>query len=98
MTKITKEEIDSLAEKLLIGLTPEENELVLSEFDIIEEDINLINEMPNIENIEPMTHPFDLYTATLREDEYEDSDKIEDILSNADETENREIKVPKVVE
>ena len=36
MSKFTKEMVNDYADKLLIGLTDEENELVLKEFDIIE--------------------------------------------------------------
>ena len=35
MTKFTKEMVDSYADKLLIGLTDEENKMVLDEFDVI---------------------------------------------------------------
>ena len=48
MSKFTKELVDDLANKLLIGLTDEENELVLSEFDIIDKNMELINKIPNI--------------------------------------------------
>ena len=43
--KFTKELVDDLADKLLIGLSPEENEMVLSEFDEIDANIDLINEI-----------------------------------------------------
>jgi len=97
LSKFNKELVDDLANKLLIGLSEEENKMVLSEFEIIEFQMNLINEIPNIQNIEPMTHPFDLYEVTLREDINEESIIIEDILRNSDDIEGREIKVPKVV-
>jgi aspartyl/glutamyl-tRNA(Asn/Gln) amidotransferase C subunit len=98
MSKFTKELINDYSNKLLIGLTEEENELVLSEFEVIEKNMNLINEIPNIENVEPMTHPFDLYETSLREDIDSDSEDIEDILKNCDKKIDREIKVPRVVE
>ena len=42
MSKFTKEMVDDYADKLLIGLTPEENKMVLDEFDIIDEQINIL--------------------------------------------------------
>ena len=45
MSKFTAEMVDNYADKLLIGLTPEENEMVLNEFDAIDESINLINKV-----------------------------------------------------
>jgi aspartyl-tRNA(Asn)/glutamyl-tRNA(Gln) amidotransferase subunit C len=97
MGKFTKEMVDDYADKLLIGLTPEENKMVLDEFDIIDKNIDLINEIPGIEKIKPMTHCLDDFYCELREDIIEESVPIEDILRNSDDTEDREIVVPRVV-
>ena len=43
--KFTKEMVDNYADKLLIGLTEEENKMVLDEFEIIDKNIDLINEI-----------------------------------------------------
>ena len=48
MQKFTKEMVDDYADKLLIGLTEEENNMVLDEFEIIDKTIDIINEIPNI--------------------------------------------------
>ena len=45
--KFTKEIVDDYADKLLIGLTPEENKMVLYEFEVIYATIYMINEIPN---------------------------------------------------
>ena len=95
--KFTKELVDDLADKLLIGLSPEENEMVLSEFDEIDANIDLINEIDDIEKVEPMTHCLDDFVYELREDVAVEGLPIEDILANSDDTEDREIVVPKVV-
>lgn len=95
--KFTKELVDDLADKLLIGLSPEENEMVLSEFDAIDANIDLINEIDGIKNVEPMTHCLDDFVYELREDVVVPSVPIEDLLRNSDDTEDREIVVPKVV-
>ncbi|MBE6145920.1 MAG: Asp-tRNA(Asn)/Glu-tRNA(Gln) amidotransferase subunit GatC [Firmicutes bacterium] len=95
--KFTKELVDDLADKLLIGLSPEENEMVLSEFDEIDANIDLINEIDGIEKVEPMTHCLDDFVYELREDVAVEGLPIEDILANSDDTEDREIVVPKVV-
>ena len=95
--KFTKELVDDLADKLLIGLSSEENELVLSEFDEIDANIDLINEIDGIETLEPMTHCLDDFVYELREDVAVEGLPIEDILANSDDTEDREIVVPKVV-
>ena len=97
MSKFTKELVDDLADKLLIGLSSEENEMVLSEFDEIEANIDLINEIDGIDKVEPMTHCLDDFVYELREDVAVEGLPIEDILANSDDTEDREIVVPKVV-
>lgn len=96
--KFTKEMVDDYADKLLIGLTEEENKMVLEEFEIIDANIDLINEIPNIEEVEPMSYCLDDFIYELREDEIEESVTIEELLQNCDDTEASEVKVPKVVE
>ncbi len=97
MSKFTKEMVDDYADKLLIGLTEEENKMVLDEFDVIDEQINVINDIPGIENVEPMTHALDDFEYELREDVVEESVPIEDLLSNCQDVSGREVEVPKVV-
>lgn len=98
MKKFTQEMVVDYAEKLLIGLKEDEIKMVLDEFNMIDYQINLINQIPNIENIEPMTHCLDDFEYELREDFVEKSIDIDDLLQNCDLTIDREIKVPKVVE
>ena len=97
MSKFTKEMVNDYADKLLIGLTEEENKQVLDEFEIIDESIDLINRIPNIESIEPMTHCLDDFIYELREDIPEESIEIEELLQNCDDKTDREVSVPKVV-
>ena len=95
--KFTSELVDELANKLLIGLSKEENDLVLREFELIDKSMQVIANMKNIENVEPMTHALDDTEIILREDTAEESVPIEDLLANCDNTEDREIVVPKEV-
>ena len=98
MSKFTKEMVDSYAEKLLIGLSDEENKMVLDEFEVIDKDIDIVNTIENIDNVIPMTHALDgVYIDALREDESLPSVEIDDLLSNAKHKIGREIEVPKVV-
>lgn len=97
MSKFTKELVDDLADKLLIGLSPEENAMVLNEFDAIDANIDLINAIDGIKDVEPMTHCLDDFVYELRDDVATESVPIEDLLRNSDDTEDREIVVPKVV-
>ena len=93
----TKEKIYEYADKLLIGLSEEENEMVLNEFDAIDESIDLINKIEGINEVEPMTHCLDDFEYVLRDDIVEESPSIKELLQNSGETTEREIVVPKVV-
>ena len=97
MSKFTKEMVDMYADKLLIGLTEEENKMVLDEFDIIEKSMELIANIPGIENVEPQTHALDDFSFTLREDIAEESTPIDELLQNCDAIEDNFVSVPKVV-
>ena len=106
-SKFTKEMVDDYADKLLIGLTEEENKMVLEKvnkmnleelFEIIDKNIDIINEIPNIENVEPMSWCLDDFSFELREDEVEESVPIEELLQNCDVYNDREVEVPRVVE
>ncbi len=98
--KFTSEQVDSYADKLLIGLSREENEMVLVEFNDIDADIKRVSEIDGIENVEPMTHCLDNFVYELRDDVYDEeigNESIDDLLSNCDSYVDTEVKVPKVV-
>ena len=97
MSKFTTEMVDNYADKLLIGLTREENKMVLDECDIIDSNLDKVTQIPNIEKVIPMTHCLDDFTYELRKDEIVESVPIEELLQNCDETEGSEVVVPKVV-
>ena len=97
MSEFTQEKVDKLADLLLIGLTPEENQMLFEEFAIIDANINKINEIENIEKVTPMTHALDDFVCELREDVVEESIPIEDALRNCDDVDDREVSVIKVV-
>ena len=97
MNNFTSELVDDLAKKLLIGLSSEENKMVLDEFNIIDEVLSQVEKIKDIEKIEPMTHCLDDFTFSLREDIAKNSISIEDALKNCAKTEGREVEVPKVV-
>ena len=98
MSNFTKKQIDKYAKDLLIGLTDEERDMIQEEFDIIEKNINLINKIPNIKDVEPLSYPFEMYVDDLRsDDEVGEQIEIDELLSNCDAVEGREVEVPRVV-
>ena len=97
MGKLPQEMVDDYADKLLIGLNEEENKMVLEEFDIIDKNIDLINDIPNIKEVGPMTHPLDDFVCELREDIAEESIPREELLQNCDDSADGEVEVPRMV-
>ncbi len=98
MSKFTKELVDKYAKDLLFELTDEENKMVLDEFEIIEENMEKINKLADLSEFEAMTHPLELDSAHLREDEVAEELTTEEVLANASKKTVEEIIVPKVVE
>ena len=98
MSKFTSEMIDKYANDLLIGLTKEEEKMIQDEFDLIDENMDLINKIPNIKSVEPQSYPFDMCISDARSDEVECEEiPIDTLLRNCDRVEGREVEVPKVV-
>ena len=98
MSKFTKEMVDKYANLLLIGLSSEENKMVLDEFEVIDRTCDMVNNIKGINEVTPMTHCLDDFYATLSEDEFIESPKVEDLLRNSDGAMDREIEIPRVVE
>lgn len=96
MSKFTSEMIDDYANKLLIGLTEEENKTVLEEFGIIENNMEKIANIENISNVDVMHYPFEI-ESNPRDGQTIINDDIDDLLKNSDKVDDREIEVPKVV-
>lgn len=93
----TKEKVLKLADLLMIGLTEEETNMVFDEFEIIDKNINKINEIENINDIEPMTHAIDNFDYVLREDVVDESIRKDELLQNSDNNDGNNVVIPKVV-
>ena len=95
---LTKEKLKNYANKLMFDMEDAEYETLLKEFEVIEKQMELIGEIENIGNVEPMTFPFSIEDVKFRKDEVSDIIDREDVIKNAKEKIGYEIKVPKVVE
>ena len=93
-----KETLRMLANKLMFTMSEDEYDTLLAEFDVILKQMDLIGEIPNIKDIEPMTYPFLLDNVKLREDEVVDELPLEDIMQNSGCNLYNQVKLPKVVE
>lgn len=97
MQKITRENIQDYALKLMFKMKDEEFDTFEKEFVTIIKQMDLIGKIEGIEKVEPMTFPFRNKDVKLRKDEATSTLTTEDAVKNAHETIYDEVKVPKVV-
>ena len=95
---LTKDKLKNYANKLMFDMNDEEYETLLNEFDVILKQMDLIGEIENISDVDPMTFPYELDDVKLRDDSVSRNIEIEDALRNSGSVKGREVKVPKVVE
>lgn len=95
---ITKEKLKEYAGKLMFDMKEEEYDTLVKEFDVILKQMDLIGEIEGIEQVEPMTFPYEIGHAHFRKDEVKDTLETVDALKNASDVENNQARVPKVVE
>ena len=98
MSKITKKQLEDYAGRLMFQMNEDEYDTLSQEFDIILKQMDLISNIKGIEQVTPMTFPFEIKGKELRPDEVRDAITIDEALSNVKEKVGNEIKVPKVVE
>lgn len=96
---ITKDLLEQYARKLMFEMNDLEYETLEQEFDTILKQMDLIGNIKDIENVEPMTFPFDLDLddSCLREDILNNTISFDDMKVNVKEYEDDKVKVPKVV-
>ena len=97
---ITRDVLDKLAKKLMFKMNEEEYQTLESEFDIILKQMKFIDKIDGIENVNPMTFPFDLELDDndLREDICNNEIDFNDMVINVKDYDDNRVKVPKVVE
>ena len=95
--KVSIEELKDLANRLKFDMQEDEYKTLQDEFDVLLKQMELLGDIENIENVEPMVFPFATTTLGMREDEVKDQLDKEDVLKNAAEVQNDMVKVQKVV-
>ena len=94
---VTKEKLKDYASKLMFDMNDAGYDRTLEEFETVEKHMALIGEIDGIENYEPMTFPYVIYHATLREEEAKETLTNEEVLANSKDVKANQVKVPKVV-
>ena len=97
---ITRDKLEEYAKKLMFKMNEDEYKTLEDEFEVILGQMALIDNIKDIDSVEPMTYPFDLKLddSYLREDIDNNEICFDDMKINVKEYENNMVKVPKVVE
>lgn len=91
-----KEYFKRLANQLMFDLNDEEAEDIVKEFETLEKQLKLLDEV-NTEGVEPMDYPFEDETTFLRKDEVNHVISQEDALANVKDKIEGHFILPKVV-
>ncbi len=97
MLKYDLEIIKKCANNLMFDMSEKEYQVLLKEFEIITKQMELLGEIEGLNDVTPMTFPFDVYTSYLREDAEGECLEKEEVLMNAKDVLDGQIKLPKVV-
>lgn len=96
MTKITIDEVKHVANLARLAITEEEAQKFANQLDKIIGFAEQLNEL-DTDNIEPTSHVLDIKNV-MREDIAQAGLPVEEVLKNAPEHENGQIRVPSIIE
>ncbi len=83
---MTKEEIKIIAQKVLINIDDEDCETIISDWNLISEQLKIIDSIDGVDDVEPMNYPCDLQNdlSSLRNDDVSFVSNKQDILNNSE--------------
>ena len=96
MTRISKEQVKHVANLARLAITEEETEKLTKQLDQIITFAELLNEL-DTENVEPTTHVLHMKNV-LREDKASQGLPREEVLKNAPDHQDGQIRVPGIME
>ena len=97
MKPVSKEVLKTAASKMMFEMDDNQYDQLIKELNIFLKQVDLIGDIPHIDEVTPMTFPFEVTNSYLREDEVEESLSQEEALKNASDVKDGQIRLPKVV-
>ena len=97
MKPVNKEVLKLAASKMMFEMSDSEYDALIKELNVFIKQAEIIGQIPNIDDVEPMTFPFDVLTTYMREDVIEEPLTNEEALKNASDVKDGQIRLPKVV-
>lgn len=93
---MNKDDLNKLAASLMFEISEDETNIIDKEFQLFLNQIKQINKIDTTD-VKPLDYPFEQAIGELREDVAGEVLSVEDVLSNASETKNQMVVIPKVV-
>ncbi len=97
MKKVSKETLIIATRKLMMEMSDEEYDKLTSDFETITMQMDLIKDIEVVDDVEPMTFPFEVTNDYLRDDVVEETITKEDALKNSKRKKGDYIVLPRVV-
>ena len=97
MKPVSKEVLKTAASKMMFEMDDNQYDQLIKELNIFLKQVDLIGDIPHIDDVTPMTFPFEVTNSYLREDEVEEPLSQEEALKNASDVKDGQIRLPKVV-
>lgn len=97
MKAVSPKTLLEAAHNLMFDIDEVELQALEEEYADILAEIEIMKEIPGIDQVRPMIFPYELVTDYLREDVVGDFMSQEDTLKNASKVEDGQIAIPKVV-
>ena len=91
-----EEMLRALAHKTMFTITDKEMPALLEEYDIFMHHVKVLENI-DTSQVEPLAYPYEGEIEYLRSDEPSEVLSVQEVLFNAKEVEDNQIKVPKVV-
>lgn len=97
MLKYDLEILKKCANNLMFDMSEEQYQVLLKEFETIAKQMELLGDIEGLSEVTPMTFPFEVFSSFLREDVEGECLSKEEVLKNAKDVVDGQIKLPKVV-
>jgi aspartyl-tRNA(Asn)/glutamyl-tRNA(Gln) amidotransferase subunit C len=98
MKEYNIEVLKDAANRLLLDMSEDEYKTLLSEFDIVTKQMKPLGDNRELDKLEPMVFPYEVYTTELREDVAEEPLSRDEAIRNSQRKVGGQIKLPKVVQ
>jgi aspartyl/glutamyl-tRNA(Asn/Gln) amidotransferase C subunit len=97
MKKVTKDVLKDASQRLMFSMTETQYDVLLDEFNILIQQMELIGKIEGVDNITPMTFPFAVTSDNLADDVVTPPLTQTEALANVKQHVEGQVKLPKVV-